>query len=267
MRRFPLWCCLLLAAHAGAQTPPGPTPRTPPAEGCLDARQVGELHQADPRTLAIATAQGRHFRLQLGSDCPGIEQDATAQLLAADGWLCGQPREFVRTSAQLCPVAAVQPIAAREYAMLARAGDRDEVATLAAVQVQGERRRGFGGSSAYCFNPRQLRSWHEDAQGLVVEVAPRRSGGHRYYRVELAQRCSELDGSPSIQFESGMGLNAICGNPGDRVVALDEIALAANAASVGPNAAGDVGPQRLGRLPRGNACRVAAVYPRDDGTR
>ena len=37
--------------------------------------------------------------------------------------------------------------------------------------------------------------------------------------------------------------------------------------AVAANAAGDIGPQRMGRLPRGNACQVAAVYPRDDDTR
>jgi hypothetical protein len=217
MRSIPLFTALLLATPtASAQSQEAPTPP------CLDARQVAELQQASPRQLAALDRSGQRFRIDLGEDCPG-SQGARAQLLARGGRICGSEGEAVRIGATTCPIVAVATVDAREYAGLARAAgalaNDTETTTLETVEVRGERRRGFGGSSSYCFDTRYLRSWSEDGKGMLVEVAPKRSGGHRYYRVELPQNCPDLDSAPAISFRSGVGISLICGNPGDRVVA------------------------------------------------
>jgi hypothetical protein len=50
----------------------------------------------------------------------------------------------------------------------------------------------FGGSPSYCFATRNVRAWSSDPQGMLVETNPRRNGGHRYYRVELAAIAASL---------------------------------------------------------------------------
>ncbi|ATS20674.1 hypothetical protein PK69_17415 [Xanthomonas phaseoli pv. phaseoli] len=74
--------------------------------------------------------------------------------------------------------------------------------------------------------------------------------------------CRELSGAPPIRFVAGMGLNATCGNPGDKVDVLDEIGIAG--ARAGAGAEGDLSSVRGGMLSRmRQSCMVAAVYPRD----
>ncbi|WP_311239363.1 MULTISPECIES: hypothetical protein [unclassified Xanthomonas] len=245
-------------ADASAQ----PTRPAPPSADCLDARQVTELHQADARTLAVAQHDGRLFRLQLAQDCPQLAAQADANLLAPHGWVCNGAQAYVSAGQQRCAISQVTTLSARDYAGIARQRDRDGVPTLEGVSVREARRRNFAGSSSYCFNPSMLRAWSEDAQGLVVEVSPRHPGEHRHYRVELMDSCRELSGAPPIRFVSGMGLNAICGNPGDKVDVLDEIGLAG--ADVGTGQQGDLSTMRGGQFARmRQSCMVAAVYPRD----
>lgn len=251
-----LSCCCALAASAEPARPAAPD------ASCLDARQVSEFHQADARTLAVAERDGRLFRLQLAQDCPQLGAQADANLLAPHGWVCNGAPAYASAGQQRCAVAQVAAIDARDFADLARRRNHGEVPTLEGVSVREARRRNFAGSSSYCFHPSLLRAWSEDAQGLVVEVSPRHPGTHRHYRVELMDSCNELSGAPPIRFVSGMGLNAICGNPGDKVDVLDEIGIAG--ASAGAGHEGDLGTTRGGRLSRmRQSCLVAAVYPRD----
>lgn len=220
--------------------------RTAPGPGCLDARRMAEMRQSAPGTLAVLDQDGRRFRIDLGMDCPQADEPG-AQLLARDGWVCGGLQEYVRAGDVLCPVAAVTPIDARAYAALARAAvlAQDDVETMETVQVHEARRRGFGGSYSYCFSPRYLRAWSEDPTGLLVELSPQHSGGNRFYRVELAGNCPELDSSPAIVFRSGMGIGLICGNPGDQIVAVD-----------------DRGPGGPSLSPASRfRCTISAVYP------
>lgn len=241
-----------------------------PAPACLDARQIAELRQASPRQLVALERSGRRFRIDLGEDCPG-GSGANAQLLAHGGRVCGTGGDAMRIGAATCRIVAVSPVDARDYAALARmaaAHVRDTAATttLETVEVRGQRRRGFGGSSSYCFDTRYLRSWSEDGKGMRVEVAPKRSGGHRYYRVELPQGCPDLDSAPAISFRSGVGISLICGNPGDRVVAEG----AGDLLSFDTAAAFPVGDDtRASRFRSGMRfqCAVSAVYPleSDDG--
>jgi hypothetical protein len=244
---------LAIALPATAQT------RAPPSPDCLDARRMQEVRQAGPRTLTVLSDDDRRFRLELAGDCPLASDGAT--LLAREGWVCGQPREFVRSGEQLCPIAGLQAIDAREYAALARASDQAGIATLDAVQVRAERRRGFAGSDSYCFNPRYLRAWSEDSEGLLVEVSPRRAGGNRYYRVELAQSCPDLYSAPAVSFHSGVGIGLICGNPGDQVLAqagredLERAYLQGNG----------ITPRFNPRRTAATRCMVTAVYPHRSG--
>jgi hypothetical protein len=186
MRSIPLFTALLLATPtASAQSQEAPTPP------CLDARQVAELQQASPRQLAALDRSGQRFRIDLGEDCPG-SQGARAQLLARGGRICGSEGEAVRIGATTCPIVAVATVDAREYAGLARAAgalaNDTETTTLETVEVRGERRRGFGGSSSYCFDTRYLRSWSEDGKGMLVEVAPKRRAAAELPRSRLCTR-------------------------------------------------------------------------------
>jgi hypothetical protein len=96
---------------------------------------------------------------------------------------------------------------------------------------------------------------------MLVELSPRRSGGHRYYRVELAQGCPVLDAAPAITFQSGMGIGLICGNPGDRIVALDNAGSPFDADASG-SAFGNDGRRSL-RMGMGTRCLVSAAYPHE----
>ncbi len=262
-----LLMALVLPAAAHAQAPDAP-PRVAPAPGCLDARQMAEVRQASSTELAVQGRDGQRFRIALSSGCPGAGGD-DAVLLAREGWVCGTGKEYVRIGEATCAVTAIATIDAREYAAMARAATvpaDDGLTTLETVEVRAPKRRGFAGSSSFCFNPRYLRAWSEDSQGMLVELSPRRSGGHRYYRVELAQSCPDLDSAPAITFRSGVGIGLICGNPGDRVVAQDS----------GGNSLFDSGnadawipgdERRWSRRGIRVQCSVSAVYPHEQAPR
>ena len=213
----PLFAAGLLCGVPAVARSPAPSPE------CMDARAMQEVRQSTPLSLLVLGSDDRRFHVELGSECKLALQDEDATLLAEDGWVCGREREFVQTAGQTCRIAAVRGIDAREYAELARSSDRQQaIKTLAAVEVRTDHRHGFAGSTSYCFSPRHLRAWSEDGKSMLVEMSPKRSRGNRYYRVELVQSCPALDSSPAISFESGMGIGLICGNPGDRVVAIAE---------------------------------------------
>ncbi len=267
---------LAFAATGPAQGQEAP-PRTAPAPHCLDAREASEVFQSDPRTLAVATRDGRRFRVELGPECPGVAAAPDAKLLARDGWMCGAADELVAAGGQGCPVTAVTPIGPDEYAAHARAShtSADGTVTLSTVLVEGRRRRGFAASSSYCLNPRHVRGWSERPDGLLVEVNPRRSGGHRYYRVELARACPQLEGGGSMSLQSGLGIGLVCGNPGDRVLTGTRMAgpfgsgaasihaglsplLLANGRHPGIQA---TGTDRLQNLGAKLGCPISAVYP------
>lgn len=248
-RLLPLSLLLSLAtaAHVAGAAPP---PRQPPSPGCLDARRISEVRQPAADLLAIASAPDQFHRVRLASACHGVEASSDATLLAPQGWACTGAPAFVRHGTQLCRIAAVEPLAAREFAALSRQADRSDVATLEPVQVTGEAkavRHGFSGSPNYCFSPRQMRSWSSDPKGLVVHVAPRFNAGRHVYRVELAGTCPVLASSPALQFVSGLGIGVICGNPGDVLLAhLDRPSLASHGARA---------------VSSGARCAVSAVYP------
>lgn len=263
---------LAFPAHAAADV------RTPPAPQCLDAREVREVFQSDARTLAMVQSDGQRFRVELGAVCPDATVGSDTRLLAGNGWMCGTGNEFVAVDSQLCPVAAVAPITSAEYAQHARASQTgsDGSTTLATVVVKGEPRHGFAASHSYCFNPRHVRGWSEDAKGVVVEVNPRRSGGNRYYRVELMRSCPHLSGPVSIAFRSGVGIGLICGNPGDDIRTGTRGTASVGSAGNDPGqplALVDgrsteflmTGSDRMQILGAKSGCPIRAVYPMDAG--
>lgn len=190
--------------------------RQPPAPHCMDARKVEDVQVIDTSTLALRLTDGGRYRLSLQSDCPGVGTEPV-NLLAHGGWFCGNPEEAIRTATTTCAVTAVDSQDSRQYAELLRNRASTPVNSLPSVAVTGTPPHGFAGSSDYCVSTRDLRSWREDPQGVVVEVSPRRSGGHRYYRLEMGSSCGDLTNADTLTLLSGVGLSQVCGHPGDRL--------------------------------------------------
>lgn len=253
---------ICLPVEAGQRAPaPGPH--------CADARTVREVVQADEYTLAVRLADESRWRVDLASRCPAIAEEPDVRLVSPAGWVCGRENETVVGAARACPIANVARIDARTFSTHALQATRSpRPGVLDTVTVQGARRRGFTGSPAYCFNTNHLRAWHEDADGIVVEVAPRRSGGHRFYRVELGASCQGLTNAAHLSFRSGVGGAMICGFAGDRAMFQTEL----EAAGYSGQFYGPIGNRsRVGRaeqilgvqLPALSGCPVAQVYPID----
>lgn len=220
---------LLVLLTAALVAAPMAFARSPaPAADCMDARRMQEVRQATVRTLAISLDDGARFRIGLGADCPtALGQDGQIEVLAREGWVCRADTALVRGADDaVCPIVEVERIDARDYAELARAS-RDfgsgRARTLDTVEVRARHRRGFTGSTNFCLAARHVRSWSLDDEGFVIETAPRRTGGNRYYRVETMAGCSLPPNARSaIVLRSGVGTGVICGYPGDRVELLSE---------------------------------------------
>ncbi|TCZ87706.1 hypothetical protein [Lysobacter sp. N42] len=249
-RRLALTPLLVLAAASGAADR-GP----PPSPACADARSVVEMVQSDDHTLAVRLADGSRFRLDLALRCPGIADEPQATLVSPGGWACGRAQEAVVAGPRACPIAHVQRVDARTYASHAMAGARaGQPAVLGNVTVTGERRRGFVGSPSYCVNTNHMRGWSEDAHGLIVEVSPVRSGGHRYYRVELGAGCQGLTDAVHLNLVSRVGNAMVCGFAGDEAIFSGDLAAS------GVAGAFDTG-RRLRDMPDAGRCPVSEVYP------
>jgi hypothetical protein len=240
----------LCGASAAAEQPP------PPAPYCFNAREVREVHQSDARTLALRLGDESRYRLELADACPDALTGARTTLVSRDGWVCGSNEEYVDLGDRRCAVAGLAKIDAREYADHAlrsrRAGRAPD--TLETIAVRAERRRTFGGSTAFCLDARYMRGWREDGSDIVVEMSPMRSGGTRYYRVELAGQCTEMTTTQTLRLESPSGGSAICGTPGDRAIfARDDTVVFGNASILRPLSEGALAA-RFG-------CPISRVYP------
>ena len=247
MRRIALLALALFPVLAPARAPA-------PAGDCLDARTIERVHAVDENTLALDAANG-WFVVAHASGC-SVRGKAT--LLAAEGWACGDGKEFVQVGDTLCPVLSVTRVDGRTYAGLAAAADRrgypaDGTPSLAPVEVEARTRRGggFRGDSSYCFAPDAVRGWQLDGSSqLVVQTSPRRAGGKKSYRVELDGACPELAWADSVEFRSGVGIGMICGHAGDRAFAHDDgIELGID----------ERAPTRFAL----RGCGIAAVWPED----
>lgn len=256
LRQMPLVLACLASASATAEVLPGSAgapDRIAPAASCLDARDVQQLEQSSPDAIAVRDGRGQAFRIAFSAACPAVNEGRQVRLDAPQGWACGQPGEQVVVDGRHCAIRAVTPIDTRAFSQVARESSAQYAATLPTVTVTGKadargtRRHTFQGTPEFCFAARHVRSWNEDPKGVVVETNPRRSGGHRYYRLELAGSCTILAGGHTVEFQSGFQNGLICGNPGDRIVV---------------GSSGIEGDQRAGtpRFAR-PGCDVLAVYP------
>ncbi|WP_317450723.1 DUF6491 family protein [Stenotrophomonas lacuserhaii] len=256
LRLAPLALACLLPAVAQAAPAAAAPARSPPAPHCLDARDVRQLEQASPESIAVRRGNGVAYRIDFsGAGCPGVNDASQVRLEAPAGWACGRPSEQVVVDGRSCGISAVSVIDNREFAEAARESSRQFASTLPGVTVTGKSagegggsnpQHTFQGAADFCFATRHVRSWNEDPQGVVVETNPRRNGGNRYYRVELGGSCSILAGAQSVDFQSGFQNGLICGNPGDRIVMVGSMD-------------GDLrsGTPRFARP----GCEVLAVYP------
>lgn len=227
-----------------------------PEAQCFQAREIRELLQVDAHTLNVRVGAGERYRLELADACPDALAGAEKPVLVARGGrICGRNEEVLRIGSRECAVAGLARIDAREFAEQAKdAHDATAATSLDPVQVRGRRAHGFRANSAYCFAMQHVRGWRADAEGMVVEVSPLRSGGHRQYRVELAESCPELSHSTHMRMQSGVGIGAICGHAGDRVVPMAEPL---------PSAPG-VTPfdgNAIARHVAERGCRISRVYP------
>lgn len=245
--------CMAASTMASSRTPP-------PHPDCVDARQVEEVRQPDDEALIVALADGGRFRVGFERACPGMlaghgQQSAPASLLAAQGWICGGDNEQVRSGTRSCAIATVRRLDAAEYASLARRSHRrpDGIPVLEGIEVHAQRRHRFAGSHNYCLDPRHVRGWSQQRDGLLVEMAPRRAGGNRWYRVELMHSCPELAGAAAIRLHSGVGIGMVCGNPRDHVSVHSDT----------PDAFATTGTARTRTLGAALGCPIAAVYPVD----
>ncbi len=239
----------LTAAVALCGLPASATPPTTPPAGaeCFDAGEVREARQSDARTLALRLNDQSRYRLDLSEDCPDALQRERPLIVSPGGMVCARPEAYLDLGDRRCAVAAATRIDAREYADLAlrsqHRAPRDKD-TLETVEVRTQRKRGFAGTTAYCLDARHMRGWSEDGNDIVVEVAPTRSGGNRYYKVEFGGQCPQLASTSGLRLESAIGGNAICGNAGDRAVFFR-----------------NHGDARDRSLPERYGCNVSLVYP------
>jgi hypothetical protein len=194
--------------------------RAAPQPGCLDARAIQNLHALGAERLAVASSDGRRFRLEVAPGCLGdLSQQTELSLLAPQAWICGGENEFLRnaTTARTCALGAVTEIDSREFAALVRNSAHGELPTVA---VHGRKRQGFAAGHDYCFASRNARAFTPDAEGVVVAVNARRSGGNQRYRVVLDGACPDLEHWDGLGFISAARNGLICGTAGDAVVAV-----------------------------------------------
>lgn len=227
--------------------------------GCFDAREVREAVQSDAYTLAVRLDDGARYRVDLGIACPEVTARGDARLVSPGGWICGRSGDHVVAGAQVCPVAFVFPIDAAAFAAHATRDAAGGTRMLDKVVVTTPRRRGFRGTTAYCLDARWMRGWHEDRNGLVVEVSPKRSGGNRYYRVELEAGCARGDAAHGLQLVSKIGGSMICGLPGDVALFSGDLERSGLAGAFTMN------PVSHFARSGSDACPVALVYPIEPG--
>jgi hypothetical protein len=242
--------CLLAPAMAANRTPA-------PAAVCLDARQVERAVPVAADALVVSQRDGRRFHLATSGACPGMnDPGAELRVLAHDGWACGHGGDFVLVAGQdsLCPVAGLTELDESGFAHLLEAADTTKSMAPVEVRAKSSWRTRFR-SPEYCFPSRAVRSWTEDAGGLLVSVDPRRSGGYGRYRVKLVGRCPGLVNKPRAVFQSALGNGLICGIAGEKVVLLNEDL---------PTMVRASGPAFATSLAHLDACVVSEVHPLAD---
>ena len=194
--------------------------REPPAAGCVDLRDLDGGWRSGDREILLRARGGTGARLELDPACPVFPEGVDLATVGRDGWTCPGHRAWVRGGGVACAVARMMPLTATA---MANALDQRQArlrasVTLDRVVVQGHHWRDIRGTTDRCVDARFLRGWREDDDGLVVEVSPKRHSGHRFYRVETLNACSDLASARSIRLRSRSGGAAVCGHPGDKVM-------------------------------------------------
>jgi hypothetical protein len=214
---FAMLCGLPASASQAQQADQPP----PPAPYCFNAREVREARQSDLRTLAVRLNDESRYRIELADACPDALWSDRPQLVSRHGWICGNNAEYVDLGDRQCAIAGLARIDAREYADHVLRSQRrasGDANVLDRVEVRGQRRRGFAGTTSTCVDTRYMRGWRDEGSDIVVEMSPKRSGGNRYYRVELGGQCTEMGSMNHMRLESAIGGNVVCGNSGDRAM-------------------------------------------------
>ncbi len=228
--------------------------RTPPQAQCIDARNVQSVRALNDRALLISTP-GAYAQIDTDADCSQAVNDG--RLLTRGGWACGSGDEYVETGSKRCAITAVHPVDAKSFSRMARALDRAAGAMLPAIETKAERPRGFLGSFEYCVRPSQIVGWNTTTEGLRVVTRPKRHGGFKEYAIEFANACPESR-QPQMSLVSNMGLDLVCGNPGDVARFYGDITTSLTGTILAGDAIGDTASLTITRL---GDCNVSSVYP------
>ena len=253
------WMVLMLVATSAAAAERSLAPHA----GCLDARAVTQARQIDDTTLLMKAA-GTGYRVDLADACPP-RGGSDLVALAADGWVCGSEREYLRVEDRLCAIEQVTPLSERDWALALR--DHEQTGsgtTLATVVVEAKvsAKRRFTASTDYCVHPRRVRGWRVSGRDIVLSTAPRRGSNEASsYRLELGRSCPESAFGTELQLVSGVGIGWICGHPGDKAL----IARSDNQASdsIDPLNLQEalLQPSTLSTVFAKDGCPIVAVYP------
>ena len=192
-----------------------------PEGDCIVAATARDTRVADAQTLLMADNQ-RLYRVDLTQSCPALLDLRSISLRAREGRLCGSRVEAVIANGDICEVAVVTPIEASEYARRAGMSEAQLAAELPpqldATEVTAARLPRSFTSGKFCFDPSRATGW-QMIEGNRVRVDLRRRGK---VELTLSSSCPELEQASALVFRSGLGVGAVCGNAGDRIVPIEE---------------------------------------------
>ncbi len=194
----------------------------PPIEAsCIVAAAARDTRVADAQTLLMADDQ-RLYRVDLTEACPALLELHSISLRAREGRLCGSRGDAVIANGDTCDVARVIPVEASEYAQRAGMSEAQLAVELPpqldTTDVTAPRLPRSFTSGKFCFDPNRATGW-QLIDGNRLRVDLRRRGK---VELTLATSCPELERASAVAFRSGLGVGAVCGNAGDRVVPLHE---------------------------------------------
>lgn len=246
------WSAATVYALVLLWSPPSAA-REPPAAGCIDLHDLDGGWRSGARELLIRSNDGFGARLELDSACPPFAEGVDLETFAPDAWACPDAEVVVRGGDTTCPIIRLDVLSTSELAAALRTREArmKAVVTLDRVVARGQHWRDIRGTTDRCVDARFLRGWAEDSKGLVVEVSPGRHSGHRYYRIDTAEKCS-FGSAHSIRVASRSGGAAVCGRPGDKVVLISHAASGLTTMGGTPSGAFDRGCEisRVTPLPR-----------------
>lgn len=227
--------------------------REQPAAGCIDLHDLDGGWRSGERELLIRSSDGFGARLQLDTACPPFAEGVDLETFAPGAWACSGTEVVVRGGDTICPVVRLDVLSESELAAALRTREaRLQAVTLDRVVAHGQHWRDIRGTTDRCVDARFLRGWFPHADGLVVEVSPRRHSGHRFYLVETAGQCADSRNAHSVRLVARSGGAAVCGRPGDRAVLMGHASAGLVAMGGPPSGAFDRGCEisRVTPLPR-----------------